>query len=144
MTENKDHEGSAGGGADAAPRVGVFESDMRAEDGPVHTWFELTYANYLVLHRTVLQSMPGEWQERFVACLMELQDACAGLEMPSKFAVNVRRDDGRFTSDPVPHYNRGRTRLLAVVARCAELDAAANSRASAGASTSNPYQPSDL
>ncbi len=38
----------------------------------VHTWFGLTYANYLVLPRTLLQSMPLAWQARFVALLREL------------------------------------------------------------------------
>ena len=37
--------------------------------------FNLTYANYLVLPRTLLQSMPDEWQARFVALLDELHDA---------------------------------------------------------------------
>ena len=44
-------------------------------DGPIHEWFSLSYANYAVLHRTLMQSMPTEWQERMVACLTELQDA---------------------------------------------------------------------
>ena len=44
----------------------------RIPDGPVHAWFELSYAQYLTVPRTALQSMPIEWQERFVACLEEL------------------------------------------------------------------------
>lgn len=46
--------------------------DNRAPDGPIHGFFGLSYANYLVVPRAVLQSMPLEWQERFVACLREL------------------------------------------------------------------------
>ena len=44
-------------------------------DGPVHTWFGLSYCNYQVLPRTLMQSMPTEWQTRMVACLEELHDA---------------------------------------------------------------------
>lgn len=39
---------------------------------PIHTWMGLSYSNYLVLQRTLLQSMPAGWQQRFVACLEEL------------------------------------------------------------------------
>jgi len=79
-------------------------------DGPVHTWFELSYANYLTLPRSVLQSMPIGWQERFVACLDELDEEFGHLDWPS-YAVSARTRDGRFRPDPIPHYWRGRTRL---------------------------------
>jgi len=107
-------------------------------NGPVHTWFGLTYANYQVLHRTLMQSMPVGWQERMVACLEELREAYSQLEWPDGYIVVPGREerygdlspaqrhlvehletDGRDrkrwdlvlvpTSDPVPHYNRGRT-----------------------------------
>lgn len=41
---------------------------------PVHDWFELSYAQYLTIPRSVLQSMPVEWQRRFVKCLEELEE----------------------------------------------------------------------
>ncbi|MFD9151540.1 hypothetical protein ACFWDF_30610 [Streptomyces diastaticus] len=47
----------------------------RDTDGPIHEWFSLTYSNYQVLPRALMQSMPTEWQERMVACLNEMQDA---------------------------------------------------------------------
>jgi hypothetical protein len=30
----------------------------------IHNWFELTYAQYLTIPRSILQSMPVEWQRR--------------------------------------------------------------------------------
>ena len=42
---------------------------------PVHHWFELSYANYLTVPRSVLQAMPTEWQERFTQCLEEMDAA---------------------------------------------------------------------
>lgn len=123
-------------------------------DEAIHDWFGLTYANYLVLPRAVLQSMPSEWQERFVLCLRQLGDATRELEFPASYDVrvlarhadcitpfvecpdcegDVRADcavcggEGEiedpegpryetaeevgFRADPIPHYNRGRTRL---------------------------------
>ena len=41
----------------------------------IHEYFGLTYASYLVLPRTLLQSMPDGWQERFVAMLEEMDAA---------------------------------------------------------------------
>lgn len=35
--------------------------DWHEEPEPIHLWFNLTYANYLCLPRSVLQSMPQEW-----------------------------------------------------------------------------------
>lgn len=139
-------------------------------DGPVHLWFSLSYSNYLVLPRALMQSMPIEWQERVTACLDEMHDAfqhvpqaeAYKVEAATEHIVNemtaeqleaagitedeydepVPEDLGPFdlaewreehakeqpdyhdaygremdpgervllpTSDPVPHYNRGRT-----------------------------------
>lgn len=76
---------------------------------PIHNWFELTYSNYLVLHRSILQSMPDGWQEKFVALLEEMREAARDVpNLPSKFVVQVRGDDGRFVSDPYSDYQRGR------------------------------------
>jgi hypothetical protein len=44
-------------------------------EGPVHDWFELSYCNYQVMPRTLMQSMPIEWQQRMVDCLTELRAA---------------------------------------------------------------------
>lgn len=85
---------------------------MPDETEAIHGWFGLTYANYLVLPRSVLQSMPDEWQQRFVACLEEMGTAYGHLGWP-EYNVNARGDGGRFIADPIPHYNRGRTRIEA-------------------------------
>lgn len=56
-------------------------------DGPVHLHFGLSYSNYLVLHRTLMQSMPEEWQRRMVACLEELDAAFCHVDKPDVFWV---------------------------------------------------------
>ena len=48
---------------------------LNPTNGPVHTWYGLSYTNYLVLPRTFMQSMPTEWQQRMVASLEELDEA---------------------------------------------------------------------
>lgn len=89
-------------------------------DGPVHEWFELSYSNYLVLPRTLLQSMPVEWQQDFVACLEELDIAFAHVMRADAYKVTAGYEtyggpDGEpafhalSSGDPVPHYDRGRT-----------------------------------
>lgn len=137
------------------------ESELRGleraeEHEAIHVWFELTYANYLVLPRSVLQSMPDEWQQRFVGALREMEDAFGHLDWPSyRVQVLARKPEmfqpyvdceecdgtgevdggycphcggeeqvedpegGRYETpeevgvrtDPIPHYQGGRTRL---------------------------------
>jgi hypothetical protein len=70
-------------------------------DEPIHDWFGLTYARYLVVPRSVLQSMPIEWQHRLVEMLNELNAA-----LPVHYSYEVRRRGraGAFSSDPLNHY----------------------------------------
>jgi len=93
-----------------ASRELELDADAEAEREPVHDWFGLTYANYLVLPRSLLQSMPEAWQARFVACLDELREEFSHVEHPG-YVVSAVDKRGRFIRDPVPHYNRGRTRV---------------------------------
>lgn len=131
------------------------EKEQQVQMDAIHAYFGLSYANYLVLPRTLLQSMPDEWQTKFVTLLREydeafdhvpqaeVYDVTAGTEhlldemTPSQLAaagITVTGDDElghgpdtRYSKDgeeldgqsygfvpgedPVPHYNRGRTRV---------------------------------
>lgn len=58
-------------------------------DGPVHTWFSLAYTNYQVMPRTLMQSMPIEWQERMVACLEELREAYQHIPQAEVYSVQA-------------------------------------------------------
>lgn len=81
------------------------------DDEPIHGWFGLSYASYLTLQRSVLQSMPLEWQRRFVKCLEELDEAAADLSCGSCYCVLRRDANGRFIHDPFADYERGRRRI---------------------------------
>ena len=76
----------------------------------VHTFFGLSYASYLVVNRSLLQSMPLAWQFRFTALMGEMWDHFDDRYADVTYEVRVRdRDTGRWVRDPIPHYNRGRT-----------------------------------
>lgn len=81
-------------------------------DPPVHAWFGLTYANYLVMPRSLLQSMPHEWQAQLVALLWQWESMLhhAGHPLPD-YAVNTRGDGGRFALDYYANYRHKRHSL---------------------------------
>lgn len=74
--------------------------------GPIHAWFGLTYAAYLVLPRLALQIMPREWQQRLVDLLNEAE--AAGIETPDNYEVRLRGGNGRFVDDPLADYRWGK------------------------------------
>ena len=79
---------------------------------PIHEWFGLTYSNYLVLPRSILQSMPVDWQDRFVSCLREADEAVSGMgDMPDQYTVQARDGAGRFIHDDSSDYSRGRRKI---------------------------------
>ena len=77
-------------------------------DEPIHEWFNLTYASYLVLPRSVLQSAPIWWQREFVK-LLNLLELAHGGHVPErgKYSV-ILRDGRRFVEDTYRDYDRGR------------------------------------
>ncbi len=94
---------------------------LRVKD--IHTWFGLSYARYLVIPRSVLQSMPNEWQEQFVGLLNELDEKNWVHMLPKKtnYKVELRsydyNDNDRFVwrnkvNDPLMDYNRGRRNVF--------------------------------
>lgn len=76
----------------------------------IHTFFNLSYSSYLILQRSTLQSMPKEWQYKFVELLEELVGAGYSELMPKEkgsFVVKLRDSNGKFIKDPLANYNRG-------------------------------------
>ena len=78
---------------------------------PIHDFFGLTYASYLVLPRTMLQSAPVEWQQRFVKQLQELDELFGHHAIDGSYSVQFRDPGGRFIDDPLKDYERGRRRI---------------------------------
>ena len=63
----------------ATRRAGTFVNDHEAGslrcESDVHDQFGLSYASYLVVPRSLLQLMPGDWQHALVELLEEFGDA---------------------------------------------------------------------
>lgn len=77
----------------------------------IHAHFGLSYASYLVLPRSVLQSMPGYWQKQFVAMLRELGERFELTDDDPKYHYTVhlrRQGSSQFVHDPLADYSRGR------------------------------------
>lgn len=95
------------------------------ETDSIHDWFELTYAQYLTIPRSALQSMPNEWQNRFVKCLNELDELIDWRPEKGTYRVQLMsivekysREEKQFVEkwgkqldDPLMDYERGRRRL---------------------------------
>lgn len=77
----------------------------------IHHWFELSYAQYLTIPRSALQSMPDEWQSEFVALLEELDETIDWRPKEGRYWVQLKDKKGRYVADPLMDYERGRRRL---------------------------------
>jgi hypothetical protein len=73
-------------------------------DTPIHCWFELSYAQYLTVPRSVMEAMPIEWQERMVKCLEELDDTFAWRPSSGRYWVKLKNDKGYYEKDPLMEY----------------------------------------
>lgn len=88
----------------------------------IHTWFGLTYAQYLTIPRSVLQSMPEEWQHKFVELLDKLDDTNWLDKLPrnTSYRVELREMEdsldgwewGVKVTDPLGSYDRGRRNVF--------------------------------
>jgi len=74
----------------------------------IHEWFELTYAQYLTIPRSVLNSMPDKWQVKFTALLDELDETIDWRPKEGRYWVTLKDSKGRYVADPLQDYERGR------------------------------------
>lgn len=70
----------------------------------IHVWFELSYAQYLTIPRSIMQSMPAEWQERMVKCLEELDETFDWRPKDGRYWVQLKDGKGRYTVDRLMQY----------------------------------------
>lgn len=86
------------------------------DNEPIHGWFELSYAQYLTIPRSVLQSMPVEWQQLFVELLRSLDNTIKWRPEEGRYRVRLyslteNGEWGREIDDPLMDYERGRRRV---------------------------------
>ena len=77
----------------------------------LHSWWSLSYAQYLTIPRTVLQSMPDEWQGKMAELLEELDERIDWRPKEGRYYCYLRNDKGQFVKDQYANYERGRRRL---------------------------------
>lgn len=77
-----------------------------AYDGPVHGAFGLSYASFLVWPRVLMQAMPREWQERFVALAEEFNETFTHYEPPRGYTIMGRDERNRYCRPPLSQYRR--------------------------------------
>lgn len=83
--------------------------DGPIEADPIHGYFGLSYANYLVIPRSLLQSMPKAWQQGLVDLLTGLGTHFGEAIDPVKYEVLARdKATGLFASDPLSPYRHTR------------------------------------
>ena len=87
------------------------EEEVYEFNEPIHYWFELSYAQYLTIPRSVLQSMPTEWQKLFVKCLEELDETIDWRPKEGRYWVKLKNAKGVYVSDPLMYYQRGRRKI---------------------------------
>lgn len=83
--------------------------------GDMHSWFSLSYANYLVLPRSLIQEMPIGWQRRMVKLLEEVSETFDLSKAPgglANYAVQVRGARGKFVEDPLAAYRHPDLKLI--------------------------------
>lgn len=71
----------------------------------VHEQFGLTYANYLVWPRSILQCMPNDWQLRFAALVDELEQT---FDTSGNYRVLLLDHDDRYEDNDTPDAERAR------------------------------------
>ena len=83
----------------------------------VNEWFELTYAQYLTIPRSILESMPTEWQAKFVALLEQLDDTVRWRPPSGRYWVRLKDGQGRYVHDPLMNYRHPDVRYIETLRR---------------------------
>lgn len=96
-------------------------------DGPAWHAFGLSRAAYHVVPRRTLQSMPVEWQARFVALMVEARAMLPDEAFPEYQVIRI--EGGKFAHDPNRRYRHAAPFPL----RPAGAEQAATAHALAGA-----------
>lgn len=91
------------------------KSHYLRNDGPIHTWFGLSYASYFCVPRIALSGMPIWWQKLFVWLVEMLPE-----EVPNDYHITRRTENGRFRHDPWADYRHSRVEDLIEGGRDAE------------------------
>ncbi len=73
-----------------------LEKEVLDDSEPVHTWFELSYAQFLTIPRIIMQSMPLGWQRDVVRLLREMDNTFDWRPKEGRWWVSLRGDNGKY------------------------------------------------
>lgn len=76
----------------------------------IHNWFGLSYANYFVMGRSILQFMPQAWQHNFIRLIEEIPEILQVDDMPH-YRVSAVSESGKFVTCPFRDYERGSRKI---------------------------------
>jgi hypothetical protein len=79
---------------------------------PVHQWFGLTYASYLVLPRSALQQIDPKLQRKLVEALTEITDRYDWPNSNADYQVTMRDDKGRYQRDLLSNYRHPEFKIV--------------------------------
>lgn len=82
----------------------IRDADGNWVDAPFHQWFGLTYSAYLVMPRAVLEALPLDLQNRFIAAIDEARELLDTAKINDNYTVQLRNEHGRFVKDPLCNY----------------------------------------
>lgn len=78
----------------------------------IHSWFELTYAEYLTVPRSILEAMPESWQQQMAALLDEMDATFDWRPHEGRYWVTLNDARGRFVRDPLRQYRHADTEYI--------------------------------
>ena len=87
---------------------------------PIHDWFELTYAQYLTVPRSIMERMPVEWQRQMAQLLTELDETFDWRPHDGCYWVELRDSKGRYQVDPLKEYRHPNDDYIDSIMRKAE------------------------
>lgn len=97
-------------------REPIYHCDLDPSEGfcgeDVHRWFELSYASYLTVPRSLLQEMPPSWQHALVRLLDEMDARYSAPLDHGHYTVLTYDESGRFVSDPLRDYRHPDRRAI--------------------------------
>jgi len=73
-------------------------------ESPIHEFFGLSYANYFVMQRRLLEEMPYEWQKQFVDLVNQIGDTFDMEYVPQDFEIKAKAENGQYIHDPYSEY----------------------------------------
>ena len=91
------------------PDCACTSYEIAPRQNPIHDYFNLSYSSYLVIPRSILQSVPADLQIKFLEILNRIEKGSKFDEKkaPSNYWVRAQ-EDGKFVKDFYGDYQRGR------------------------------------